>query len=270
MSDQIDIDEEINSNSSNISRNSNENVVHKPWNILAEHPGMKIDEKFVLKLTKGTENVSKEVKMSCKVLHFSSEWNFEELLILLDGLIHKEYPNMFVVVIEGKIFEFLAENLEKCDKIKELILKLSQARPLLLQMTSEDENAAKFYYKEETLDYFINIDETTESFDEIKDFPTLLCSFLAGKIDNVDQITAAWRPIIKSSLSLKFLKLFENLFYKLILEVAKSGEKTDLLTILEAPVEYEGRVLSVEAHTYQKYFMRNYLTISQWNTSKIQ
>jgi len=249
MSDQIDIDEEINSNSSN-NIVSVEYVVHKPWNILAEHPGMKIDEKFVLKLTKGTENVSKEVKMSCKVLHFSSEWNFEELLTLLDKLNHKEYPNIFGVVIEGKIFGFLAENLEKCDKIKKLILKLSQARPLLLQMTSEDKNTAKFYYKEETTDHFKDIDQTTESFDEIKDFPTLLCSFLAGKIDNVDQITAAWRPIIKSSLSLKFLKLFKNLFYKLILEVAKSGTRTDLFTVLEAPFEHEGRVLRIDAQQY--------------------
>jgi len=250
MSDPMDVDDQINSDGSNSSI-SVKNVVRKPWNILAEHPGMKIDEKFVLKLTKGTENISSEVKMSCKVLHLSYEWNFEELLSVLDKLNPKEYPNLFVVVIEGKNFGFLAENLEKCDKVKESLLKYGNSRPLVLQVTSEDENTAKFYYKKETTDHFIYIDQTSESFDEIKDFTTLLSLLLDGKIENVDQITAAWRPIIKSSLFLHFLKLFENLFYKLVLEVTKSGTKTDLFIVLEAPVEHEGRVLSIEA---QKYF----------------
>jgi len=260
MSDLIDIDDKINSKSSN-SIVSVENFVRQPWNILAERPGMKIDEKFVLKLSK-IKNISSEVKMSCNVLHFSSEWNFEELMAVLDGLNPKEYPNMLVVIIEGRNFEIhnkcqptvepTKKKTKNCNKeiLKKLLFKFGQSRLLVLQLTSEDKNTAKFYYKEETTDHFIDIDQQMEKFDEIKDFPTLLCSFWDGKIENVEQITAAWRPIIKSSLSLHFLKLFEKLFYKLILEVTKSGTKTDLLTVLEAPSEHEGRVLSFEAQKY--------------------
>jgi len=243
------INDQINSNSSKSSI-SNENVVHKPWNILAEHPGIKIDEKFVIKFTKGTVCESKGVKMSCKILHLSSEWNFEELLTVLDGLNPKEYPKMSMLVIEGRNFGFLGDNLEKCEKIKELILKFSKACSLILQLTSEDENTAKFYYKEETSDHFLDIDKQTVNLVEVKDFPTLFLSVLDGKIENVDQLTAEWQTIIKSSIALHFLKLFENLFYKLILEVTKSGTKANLLTILEAPAEHEGRVLSIEAQQY--------------------
>jgi len=46
------------------------------------------------------------------------------------------------------------------------------------------------------------------------------------------------------------LGLFQNLFKKLILEVIKSGTKADLLTIFRAPVEHDGRVLSIEAQQY--------------------
>jgi len=252
------IDDQISSDGNN-SIISNENDAQKPWNILAEHPGMKIDEKFVLKLTKGTENISKEVKMSCKILHFSSEWNFDEILAVVDGLNPKEYLNMFVVVIEGlgaQATQILSEipskkvKLDYDDKLKYHLQKFARDRPIIIQLTSEDKNVSNFYYKEETMDYFISMDQTSESFDEIKDFSTLLSSFLDGKIEDVDHIIAAWRPIIKSSAALKFLKLFENLFYKLILEVAKSGTKADLLTILEAPGEHDGRVLTTEAQQY--------------------
>jgi len=235
------------------------------WNILAEHHGIKIDEKFILKLINGTENVNQEEKNSCKVLHFSSEWNFEKLLGVLDRLNPKEYPNLFVIIIEGRYFGFNFEcqpmveppekkikmyNIKIEEILKRLLLKLGDSRPLILQLTSEDENMTKFCYKEKTLDHFIDIDQTTEYFDERKDFPTLLCSFLNGKIENVAQITAVWQPIIKFSIALKLLKLFENLFYRLILEVAKSGTIADLLTILEAPIEHEGRVLTIEAQQY--------------------
>jgi len=66
-----------------------ENIQHPPWNVLAEHQGIKIDEKFILKFTKGTKKVTKEVKDSCKILHFSSEWTFKDVLMEIKRLDNK-------------------------------------------------------------------------------------------------------------------------------------------------------------------------------------
>ena len=229
---------------------SKENHAEQPLNILSDHQEFKIDEKFILKLTKDIESVSNEVKELCKVLHVTSEQNFNDLFGILSRLNSKNYPNLFVFVIEVKKFRFNENNSKKSEKIEEVILNFGATRPLLLQLTLVDENVSKFYYKEDVSSQFLDVEQHDENIAEIKDFPKLLSSFLCDKIESVNQIITAWQSILKSSLSMKFLKLFKNLFFKLTLEVAKSGTKADLLTILDAPVEYEGRVLSVEAQHY--------------------
>jgi len=131
MSDQLNIADQANS----ITLNTND--VQKLWSILAEHPGIKINDDFVLKLPIGTKYVSREVKESCKVLHFTTEWNFNEVLVALEGHNPKEYQNLFVVIIEDRNFGFLENDLEKCEKIKDILLKSYKARPLILQLKSE-------------------------------------------------------------------------------------------------------------------------------------
>jgi len=133
-----------------------DNSQQTPWNILADHKGIKIDEKFVLKLTKGSKHLIKEVKDSCKVFNFSSEWNFEEVLTSIDELDSKDFPQAFIFTIQ--VINH-ANFSDKFTKLKEKVLKFGSARPMILQMTSEDENESKIYYKEESAALFIVFDQ---------------------------------------------------------------------------------------------------------------
>jgi len=151
---------------------------------LADHQGIKIDEKFVLNLTKGSKNVIKEVKDACKVLHFSSEWNFEEVLMAVDKLDPKEYPHLFIFIIKITNLDYSNENQQesstKVAKLQEKLLKFSSTRPVIIQLTSEDENVTKIYFKEETLSQFIVIDQQQGE----SEFLSILRLFFDGKLNS--------------------------------------------------------------------------------------
>lgn len=227
--------------------NSTKNDNHSSWNILAEHNEVKVIKEFVIRCTNVNESIDKDVKDHCKVLHFSSNWNFEDVLAFLDGLDCREYPYLVLVIIVYKNFEFQKLKFEKSEKIKQCLLKFD---PLVIQLTSEEENVDKFYYKEINTNHFLEINHCNENHTEIEDFPKLLYLILNNNINHIEQLTASWKQIVKSSLSIKFIKLFENLPIKLILEITKCGTKADLLNFLEAQVEHDGRLLSIEAQNF--------------------
>jgi len=243
------------------SRNCSEiglKVIQQPsWDILDEHHGNKIDEQFVLKLTKGSKKINKEVKNSCKVLHFSSEWNFEEVLAKIDGLSPKEFQHLFIFIINCRNFEFLTKkypknnkNLKKnrkARKTKKSLVKFGANRPIVLQLTSEDENVTKFYFKEDISTAFVPINQQ-KKFNAGQNFPTFFNEFVNGKFENfIDKLKQ--QNVKHLSLILRFLRtldLKEEFFESLILEVAKIGSKVDLLAALNAPYENDERVLNNE------------------------
>ena len=103
----------------------------------------KFDEQYILKLPKRTTNtnVKKEVKNSCKIIHFSFEWNFEEALMTICGLDPKEYPYLFIFVIDSKNLVNNQKDLStKVANIQEMLLKFGSTRPVIFQITSVNEN----------------------------------------------------------------------------------------------------------------------------------
>ncbi|CAG9810724.1 unnamed protein product [Chironomus riparius] len=141
------------------------------WDILAKHQVIKINEKFTLEWKKETENVIKKVKDSCKVLHFSSVFNFEEVLGIIDELNPEEYPQLFIFVIDGTNFEFTADqqpkSTEKSSKVQEKLLKFSMTRPIILQLASKDENVTRIFYKEEVTEQFKVVDQQQDKPDVV-------------------------------------------------------------------------------------------------------
>jgi len=235
-----------------------ENIQQFLWNILADDQDIKIDEKFILKLTKGSKNVNKEVKDSCKVLHFSSEWNFEEVLMTIDGLDLKDYPQVFIFVIDATNFGFTVENQQdlynKVTNLQKKLLKFSDTRPMILQLTSEEENMTKFYYKEEKSNQFNVIDHQQDESEYSSVFSSFLLSFFNGEFNNSEiEILNAVREFENCSLVLRFLQtlqLSDGFFGTLILDVATEGSKSEFLATLDSPLDSNGRVLSTRTQQY--------------------
>jgi len=226
--------------------------------ILANHHGIRIDEKFVLKFTKGSKNVNKEVKDSSKALHFSSEWNFKEILKAIDGLDPKEYPQLFIFIIEVTNLGLTANNHEqsstKLGKLQEKLLKFGSDRPMIIQLTSEEENVTKIYYKEETLNYFTVIDHQQDEFEDSCAFPSFLRSFLNEKFNNSEiDVLNAVQEFENCSLILRFLQtlqLSDGFFGALVLDRATNGTKSEFLAALDSPFDSNGRILSSRAQQY--------------------
>jgi len=225
---------------------------------MADLQGMKIDKKFILKLTKGSKNVNKEVKDSCKVLHFSSEWNFEEVFMTIDGLNLKEYPQLFIFVIEVTNVGFIANNQQdssnKVTKLQKKLLKFSDDRPIILQLTSEDENMTKFYYREEKSNQFNVIDHQQDESEYSSTFSSFLVSFFNGKFYNSEiEVLNVVREFENCSLVLRFLQtlqLSDGFFGSLVLDVASDGSRSEFVATLDSPFDSNGRVLSYRSQKY--------------------
>jgi len=234
------------------SNNDYKLCLQKLWNLLAEK-NVKVDEKFILNLQKGSKNVSCEVKNSCKILHFSSEWNFEDVLSTIDGLNPKDYPQLFIFIIEASYSCFLksektsSEPLKKkmktsnegIEKMKENLLKFGLFRPLILELTSQDSNKTEFYYKNENMTRFTAIDQIQKDVIKIIDFSN-------GNLVNFE----FFREIKNPTIILKFLrtlKLQEEAITRMILNATKTCTLTEFLTLLDTPFEGEHSILSFES-----------------------
>jgi len=246
---------------SNISDTSVDHSQKQAWDILADHNGIKIDDKFVLKLTKGSRNVNKEVKNSCKVFHFSSEWNFEEIISKIDGLELKDYPQLFIFVIDGIKEDLKSTNGPPDKKIEydvnkliDVLHKFESARPIILQMTNEEDDKTQIYYKDYNDDQFISLYRKQNNFAEVKDFPIFLCSFLTGNSDISGENSFNFiLNITKASFILKFLRtlnLRDNFIGEIIIEVALDGTKASFIAALDAPFDSDGRILGIRDQKY--------------------
>lgn len=238
---------------SEIFKSDIQNLQKEFKSILNEH-SVKINQNYIIKLTKDVKNLKKEEKESCKVLHFSSEIAIDEILTKLAVINPAEYKNLFIFIIDVNNLEFLNETTAK---IKEQLLKFGNFRPIILQISSEDANLAKFYHKEETLTDFNSIEIQQKNFEDLKDFPAFLCSFLNGNWGDTEEFELKMIDILphvqQCSQILRFLRaldLSEEFFGSMILEISKKGSICDFLAALDASFESNGRMLSRRAQNY--------------------
>ncbi|XP_070508192.1 uncharacterized protein [Chironomus tepperi] len=238
---------------------SKSDVVNEPQrlapNILNNTNLIKIDEKFIHKIQKGSKNVTKDVKDSCKVLHFSPEWSFEEVLMKIDGLDPKEYPQIYIFVIDA---ELNAKNQEewssKVANFQQMLHKFGSNRPIILQLKSNEKNELNFFYKEEDSSQFIDIDQTQEAFDDLNHFPSFFCKFLNNKFNNFEEdFPSSLSQLQNRSLILRFvqgLALSESFFGSLILKIAESGTISEFIAALDSPFDSKGSIFSNRSQKY--------------------
>ncbi|XP_070506054.1 uncharacterized protein [Chironomus tepperi] len=211
---------------------------HSRLIIVDDSNQIKVDEHLVLKLQNETQKIIKEVKDTCKILHFSPEWMFEEVLSTIKRLDPKKYPQLFIFVIN------VAKNKKKSSaKIRQNLLKFGTNRPLILQLTSDDKNVSKMYYKQEDSNQFIDIDQDQQ---ESKNLSSLLHLI---KVKNANyfknSVLNALSKFQNRSLALRLLqtlKLPNKFFARLLLTIAKKSTKSEFIAALDSP--FDGRMLS--------------------------
>ncbi|KAL7011073.1 hypothetical protein ACKWTF_014075 [Chironomus riparius] len=214
---------------------------------------LEIDETYIIL---DYDEANRKAKKNCKILKLSS--NFDDLLRKLESLIQDEYPNLFILIIEIKTDE--TDEIPKSEifeKLESILVKLDVDRPIILQLTSNNEKSTKFYYKDEQSTQLLEIDKNHRNFEAMLNFPTLLCSILDGKIDNcLNLVLENLLNLKNSTMILKFLRLFdlpEELLDKLVLKCAAYGSKNELLAALDAAFIASVRTLSIDSQNYLSY-----------------
>jgi len=161
-----------------------------------------------------------------------------------------EYPNLFIFIIEEQNLNFLNVNRDKeAKQIVEVLNKFGAARPLIIQQICEAENVTKFYYKNENSHQIVDIDQHyPEDYGEYEKCQRTLMELGIRKLDPFEEEMLKKLSFIKnSSIIYRFLRTLnikEAFFRSLALKVAKSGSKEDLLAVLDASFEYNGRLLN--------------------------
>jgi len=207
---------------------------------------IKINQKYVINQIKN-QNTGQESKKNCKILKFSADWSFNDVLTTIDSLKPAEYPHLFIFIThvpQSTYNEIVHEQL------KENVLKFGSGRPLIMQLISENENGSKIFYKIKASNQFLIIDDHEA---ELLNFPSFLSALLNGKFKNFDEIIKHLKTIQNSSLILRFLRtleLSEEFFKTLVLKCAACGSKNDLLAALDAPFEEDGKKLSITSQKY--------------------
>ncbi|XP_070497113.1 uncharacterized protein [Chironomus tepperi] len=223
-----------------------ESQQHQILNIL-NHEFIKVDEKFIIEITKQNQkSLDKEAKRNCKILKFPFEWTLDEVFVKVKKLNHKEFLNLFVFIIESQFGEAHLD--ATIDRFVKCINKPTNDRPLVLQMTSIDENVTKIFYKEENSRKFYEIKKQEEI---AENFETFLGFLKTSEIENFETVMLEKLPKVQNSSLiiriLRTLKLSDNFFKKLILKCAERGSKTDLLASINANF---GNLLCFEAQEY--------------------
>lgn len=222
-----------------------------PHDIL-ENPSKPVDERCILVYSKSDQkNIKDEVLSSSKVLKFKSDWKFDEVLCQVKGMNSKDYPNLFIVIVESERDSITRINQQKLRKTLE---KFCKNRPMILQITSKEENVSKFYFKILGRKKFSKISSSETS----NDFPTFFWLFMNGKFERIVELMESLPEFENSSIICRFLRTLEineDSFLYLMFKCAHSGSKNDIMALMNFPLYDEyGEISS----SIEKYFTTDY------------
>ena len=178
---------------------------------------------------------------------------------IINALEPSEYPNLFIFIIDEQNLNFL--NVTQDEKAKQIVGALNKfgaARPLIIQQICEAENKIKFYYKAENSSKIVDIDHHyPEDYELYEEWKNKLNSLNGRQLEQfVDMMLKKISIIKESSIILRLLRalnLEEAFFGSMALKVAVNGSKADLLAVLDASFEDNGRILNNQAQNYIKY-----------------
>lgn len=205
-----------------------------------------INNDLVIKLTKDNINsIDHETKRKGKILNFSSDIDFNQILLILSRLKPKYYPNLLIFIITDNNLRFsdvsLCVQTEKVAILHKFLSEFGKSRSVILQLTSSVENSNKIYYKEENDDDLVELKYQSEDLGTFDDFSTFLWFYCAQNLNNFETFVLEKLPQVKnSSLILRFLKtltLSLDFWIELVEKCAQIGTKYDLLAAIDAPLD---------------------------------
>jgi len=237
-----------------------ENLQQLPMNNLDERL-IKINDNYIIKLTNENSKfiVERNARQNCKILQISSELDIAQKLSIISTLEPSEYPNLFIFIIEHQDDNFLTEgNGAKARKLEEILTKFGAARPLIIQLSIMCKNCTKFYYKDENSNHIVDIVQNYfEDYELYERWQNILTSYLDQELQSFeDDILKKLSCLKNNSIILRFLRTFnmeEAFFGTTVLEIAENGSKAELLAVLDASFEENGRMLNSQAQDYIQY-----------------
>ncbi|KAL7013572.1 hypothetical protein ACKWTF_015473 [Chironomus riparius] len=187
------------------------------------------------------DQIEQDAKIKCKILKFSSESKFENVLFTLMSLKSRTYPYLFIFIIN--LESFVDDTNVKV--LQTVLLNFSKTQQLVLQLTLNDET--QFYYKDENSAEFIKVDLKTNKPDKIKDFSTFLQLFLSEDSESLENhILDTILRIDDSLLILKFIQILDpvndDFFHYIITYCAEEGSKTELIAAMDGYVDDNGKL----------------------------
>ncbi|XP_070504897.1 reticulocyte-binding protein homolog 1-like [Chironomus tepperi] len=192
---------------------------------------MEYNKEYIISYTKTEyENINENQKLCCRVLKFTSEWTFVDLIDEISYIYNKkQYKNLFVFIVECD--DEITDKSDRFDVLESILIKFNKNRPLVLVLSSKNENDSRVYYKNEN--------QKLEIQPDLDDFDNCLPFFKFIKSDNAKNLQLKFLEklpqIPRSSLILRLLRIFNfpKIFYKeLIQKCAIKGSVDDIVAAL--------------------------------------
>lgn len=196
-----------------------------------------VNKEFVIRITKHEDKIEKKLQRMCKILVFSSDWEFSTILLILAGLNANNYSNLFIFIIESINFDTFDQLSEKLNSLQKFLLNFCQNRPMILQIKFKSEPDTRFYFKNEGSQNFNCLTEPDELPENIHDFPTFFWSLMTIGTNIYDNLSTK-DLLRKDSLWLRLLmtlNLPKPKLAGLIVESASKGSVDDFKASLDIP-----------------------------------
>lgn len=198
------------------------------------------------------KNIDDEAKRNCKILKFVSVWSIDEILTHIKELDPMIYQHLFIVIVEIESLNFMTHKKRTVNskgiqtneqKLRKVLEKFSENRPMILQITFINEAVSKYYFKNWKMRKFQKIRNNSTNFQIFTDFPSffwIFHNFFHENFEKSMEMILNLLPNVKhSSLIYRFLTAFdmdEDFFLRLMLGCARNGSKNDIMAIMNFPL----------------------------------
>lgn len=195
-----------------------------------------INKEFLIEISKNNLSFDKKALKECKILKYSQDFSFDEILLSVSKLKIKDLPKLFIFIIELKNFGFDGEQ-QKLNTLDIFFEEFSKTRPLILQITSYHENVTKHYYREDYLKRFYNVQLEPSKELSFNNISTFLWALMNYDLKSDEfYILNNLKNVKDSSTIVKILRTLDfdtSFFEDLVLECAKHGTKDDFMAALD-------------------------------------
>lgn len=198
---------------------------------------------YVLTVTKENyESTTRENCCICKILKFSHDLSFDEILVWISRSNSKDYPKAFIFIIDlTKEYDTSYINI-----LKRFLIIFDKSRSLILQLTIRTEQNTQFFYNEDNSEIFVDFNEhLSGDSNDFDSFSSFLWLYLNRTVDFECLTRKHLKDIKNSSLLFKFirtLKINDKISRDLLIKCAAEGSVYDFLAAGDGYLDDNGLI----------------------------